>query len=135
MSTGGVLHSEPMNTMTAQPQTHPLRRLAQELLPGVVLPQHVRFGVALRTPASVAPVVVRNAASQAVVLDTQLPTVPTERCVLTVMVDAIARIDLPVRLSVAPSRELVARVDGVPLVLRRRFTLNAQLSAALAAAA
>ena len=134
MNAGGVLTDEPMTMpSTAKPQPHPMRRFAQHLLRGVVLPQDTRFGAALRTAGGVVPVLITEANAYGLTLDARLPALPTERCVLTIMVDAVARIDLPVRLSRTSEGYLAAKIEGVPLVLRRRVTLNAQLTATLAA--
>lgn len=133
MTTRGVPSVEAMSTATAA-TPHPVHRFVRPLLRGIELPPDVQLGAALRLPTTVVPVGVVGADADTVTLEIDLSDVPATRCVLTIMVGDVVRIDLPVRLRRDEAGAIVAHPDGVPLVLRRRVTVSALLAAGLAAA-
>lgn len=120
--------------MTA-PVLHPLHRLVRILIRGFDIPEDVKIGTSLRTPGAVVAVEVAQVQAGTLVVYAQLPRIPTSACVLTIMVDPVARIDLPVHLEPADDGAFEATVDGVPLVIRRRVTVSRQLAEVIGAAA
>jgi hypothetical protein len=114
---------------------HPMLDLVRRLVTGVEIPPDARIGAALRTDDGVIPVHVIEAGLEGITIVARGEQPPRAHGVLTIMVESMARIDLPVTLRFREDGAVDARPTGTPLVLRRRVTANTLLAQALGTAA